>query len=130
MSSSRSAIGIAALWATLCVVLLAAGWLKPGALAPHQALADATLAAEPAQAQGATSAPTLPSAPAPEIPASEPGAAAEGGADPHADPATVTLRLRRTAWVAVVPLWPADALAWQRMEPSLRLNPGHAPPHA
>jgi hypothetical protein len=34
----------------------------------------------------------------------------------------------RTPWVAVVPLWPSDALQWQRLDPSLRLNRGHAPP--
>ncbi|WMJ68155.1 hypothetical protein [Stenotrophomonas sp. 24(2023)] len=35
-----------------------------------------------------------------------------------------------TRWVAHVAPWPADALRWHRLEPSLRLNPGHAPPAA
>lgn len=34
----------------------------------------------------------------------------------------------RAALVAHVPLWHSDALRWQRHDPSLRLNPGHAPP--
>lgn len=130
VSATRSALGVAALWATLCVVLLAAGWLS-GAhagvpLAP-QASALSVMALSPDNAAG-----PLPQAPAPcpEPPASEPSAATEGGTDPDTSAHGVTLRLRRTAWVAVVPLWPADALRWQRMEPSLRLNPGHAPPHA
>lgn len=130
MSATRSALGVAALWATLCVVLLAADWLSGARasvpLAPP-AVALSVLALAPVDAAA-----TLPQAPAPcpEPPASEQVAATEGGADPDTSAAGVTLRLRRTAWVAVVPLWPADALRWQRMEPSLRLNPGHAPPYA
>lgn len=31
-------------------------------------------------------------------------------------------------WIAQVALWPADALRRHPTEPSLRLNPGHAPP--
>lgn len=130
MSATRYALGVAALWATLCVVLLAAGWLS-GARASVPLANPATtlsmLALAPVDAAA-----TLPQAPAPcpEPPASEQAAATEGGADPDTSAAGVTLRLRRTAWVAVVPLWPADALLWQRMEPSLRLNPGHAPPYA
>ncbi|MCF7749666.1 hypothetical protein KQ945_02825 [Bacillus subtilis subsp. subtilis] len=130
MSVTRSAIGVAALWATLCVVLLAAGWLSAGrtgmvSASPLAAMTGLTIGANdngPSQTQ--------PPAPCPEAPASEPNAAAEGCADPEASAAGVRLRLRRTAWVATVPLWPADALRWQRMEPALRLNPGHAPPHA
>ncbi|MGB9101104.1 MAG: hypothetical protein WCC51_10780 [Stenotrophomonas indicatrix] len=34
----------------------------------------------------------------------------------------------RAALVAHIPLWHSDALRWQRHDPSLRLNPGHAPP--
>jgi hypothetical protein len=130
VSATRSALGVAALWATLCVVLLAAGWLSGARasvpLAPP-AVALSVLALAPVDAAA-----TLPQAPAPcpEPPASEQAAATEGGADPDTSAAGVTLRLRRAAWVAVVPLWPADALRWQRMEPSLRLNPGHAPPYA
>lgn len=130
MSATRSALGVAALWATLCVVLLAAGWLS-GARASvplvHPATTLSMLALAPVDAAA-----TLPQAPAPcpEPPASEQAAATEGGADPDTSAAGVTLRLRRAAWVAVMPLWPADALRWQRMEPSLRLNPGHAPPYA
>jgi hypothetical protein len=130
VSATRSALGVAALWATLCVVLLAAGWLSGArasvSLAPP-AVALSVLALAPVDAT--TTLPQTP-APCPEPPASEQAAATEGGADPDTSAAGVTLRLRRPAWVAVVPLWPADALRWQRMEPSLRLNPGHAPPHA
>ena len=32
------------------------------------------------------------------------------------------------ALVAHIPLWHSDALRWQLHDPSLRLNPGHAPP--
>ncbi len=130
MSATRSALGVAALWATLCVVLLAAGWLsgtRASVPLAHPATTLSMLALAPVDAAA-----TLPQAPAPcpEPPASELSAATEGGTDPDTSTHGVTLRLRRTPWVAVVPLWPADALRWQRMEPSLRLNPGHAPPHA
>lgn len=50
---------------------------------------------------------------------------------PDSEPATLldsATRCGRGPWVARVPLWRADALRWQRPEPSLRLNPGHAPP--
>lgn len=130
VSATRSAVGVAALWATLCVVLLAAGWLsdaRAGVPLAPQAAALPVMALSPADAPAAM--PQAP-APCPEPPASEPPSATEGGTDPDTSAHGMTLRLRRTAWVAVVPLWPADALRWQRMEPSLRLNPGHAPPHA
>lgn len=130
VSAIRSAIGVAALWATFCVVLLGAGWLSgartSGPLAPST-VALSVLALAPVDAAA-----TLPQAPSPcpEPLASEQAAATEGGADPDTSAEGVSLRLRRAPWVAVVPLWPADALRWQRMEPALRLNPGHAPPYA
>lgn len=130
MSSTRSAIGVAALWTTFCVVLLAAGWLKWGDAGVVRDGTVPALAQAEAASRSAGSIPTLPPAPCPEAPASEPGAAAESGADPESSSAAATLRLRRSAWIAVIPLWPADALRWQLMEPSLRLNPGHAPPTA
>lgn len=130
VSAIRYALGVAALWATLCVVLLAAGWLsgaRAGIPLVPQASALSAMALSPDNA--AVPLPQAP-APCPEPPASELSAATEGGTDPDTSTHGVPLRLRRTPWVAVVPLWPADALRWQRMEPSLRLNPGHAPPHA
>jgi hypothetical protein len=130
VSATRYALGVAALWATLCVVLLAAGWLsgaRAGIPLVPQASALSAMALSPDNA--AVPLPQAP-APCPEPPASELSAATEGGTDPDTSTHGVTLRLRRTPWVAVVPLSPADALRWQRMEPSLRLNPGHAPPHA
>lgn len=128
MSANRSALGLAALWATFCVVLLACGWLTGGGAgnagpAPAAAHTAGLLGADSARQASA------PSTPAPELPA-EPTLAAETGADPEPSPPAVLTQLRRTPWVAVVPLWPSDALRWQRLEPSLRLNPGHAPPHA
>lgn len=130
VSATRSALGVAALWATLCVVLLAAGWLSTGRAGSTSASPTAATTALAISASDAAHGPSQPSAPCPEAPASEPGPAAESSADPEPAAASVTARLRRTAWVAVVPLWPADALRWQRMEPALRLNPGHAPPYA
>jgi hypothetical protein len=123
----RSAIGVAALWATFCVVLLAAGWLSGGQTDARPGPASHALALL-ADAADSRSGPALP-APAPEAPAGEPSVL-EAGADPESSPDAVSPRLRRSAWVAVVPRWPAGALAWQRMEPALRLNPGHAPPRA
>lgn len=130
VSAIRYALGVAALWATLCVVLLAAGWLsgaRAGIPLVPQASALSAMALSPDNA--AVPLPQAP-APCPDPPASELSAATEGGTDPDTSTHGVPLRLRRTPGVAVVPLWPADALRWQRMEPSLRLNPGHAPPHA
>lgn len=131
MSTNRSALGIAALWATLCVVLLACGWLSAGSTGS----AGRSLAAGQAPAiadAGSTlwaTAPTAP-APVPELPFAEPSLTAETGPDPEACHPAVLPRLRRVPWVARVPLWRSDALRWQRLEPSLRLNPGHAPPYA
>jgi len=73
---------------------------------------------------------TAPAMPVPELPAAEPPSAAESGPDPELGHVGVPLRQRRTFWTTLVPLWPSDALRRQRLEPSLRLNPGHAPPHA
>lgn len=56
-------------------------------------------------------------APAPEPPLDGEGSTPCTGAAPP-----------RAALVAHVPLWHSDALRWQRHDPSLRLNPGHAPP--
>lgn len=129
MSATRSAIGVVALWATFCVVLLAAGWLGAGRSGTASTGTGPVLAL--LQATGADGDGRLksPPAPCPEAPVTD-TKAAEHGADPETSTAQPTLRLRRPAWVAVVPLWPADALRWQRMEPALRLNPGHAPPDA
>ncbi len=129
MSANRSALCIAALWATLCVVLLACGWLSAGATGsttfnPAAGHSPASLDAVSARQASA------PSAPAPELPGAEPSLTTEPGPDPEASHTAVLPRLRRTPWVAVVPLWRSDALRWQRLEPSLRLNPGHAPPYA
>jgi len=112
------------------VVLLRACWLsgaRAGIPLVPQASALSAMALSPDNA--AVPLPQAP-APCPDPPASELSAATEGGTDPDTSTHGVPLRLRRTPGVAVVPLWPADALRWQRMEPSLRLNPGHAPPHA
>ena len=130
VSLARSAIGVVALWATFCLVLLAAGWLNTGAtqgvqdgsgrIAPHvEVAAMATDAGQKA-----------PSLPCPDTPASENSAKSDKSGDPEPERAAAPLPLRRNAWVAPIPLWPADALRWQPMEPSLRLNPGHAPPTA
>lgn len=129
MSANRSALGIAGLWATFCVVLLACGWLSVGATGsstfnPAAGYSPASLDAVSARQASA------PSTPVPELPAAEPSLTAETGPDPEASHAAVLPRLRRAPWVAVVPLWRSDALRWQRLEPSLRLNPGHAPPYA
>lgn len=127
MSANRSALGLAALWATFCVVLLACGWLTAGGAGTAGPAAAAAHTAGLLSADSARQA-SAPSTPAPELPA-EPTLAAETGADPEPSAPAVLAQLRRTPWVAVVPLWPSDALRWQRLEPSLRLNPGHAPPH-
>ena len=129
MSAIPRTLGVFALWATLCVVLLACAW--PGAARnatgnASPGLIDVVSAPLHAASVGT---PSLPSPPAPELPAAEPPAidtASDAETAPHAAPS----RLLRRAWVAVVPLWPSDALRWQRLEPSLRLNPGHAPPQA
>lgn len=126
----RSAIGVAALWATFCVVLLAAGWLSHGVAGGIQGSPAGSLAQREASTPATDTELKQPSRPVPEAPASEPSAKSDKSADPESDSAAVALRLRRSDWVAVIPLWPADALRWQRMEPSLRLNPGHAPPTA
>lgn len=55
-------------------------------------------------------------------PAPEPPVDGEGGT-PCAGTAPP-----RAALVAHIPLWHSDALRWQLHDPSLRLNPGHAPP--
>ena len=133
MSANRSVLGIAALWATLCVVLLACGWLSAGGTG-NAARSTATGQTPAIADTGSTlrvTAPTAPApAPAPELPFAEPSLTAEIGPDPEAAHPAVLPRLRRAPWVALVPLWRADALRWQRLEPSLRLNPGHAPPCA
>ncbi|MER2178841.1 MAG: hypothetical protein ABS955_14390 [Stenotrophomonas maltophilia] len=131
MSANRSALGIAALWATLCVVLLACGWLSAGSTgnAGRSPAAGQAPATGDAGSTLRATAPTAP-APAPELPFAEPSLTAETGPDPEASHPAVLRRLRRAPWVALVPLWRADALRWQRLEPSLRLNPGHAPPYA
>lgn len=131
VSLARSTIGVLALWATLYVVLLAAGWLNtgatrgvqdgPGRLAPH---------VEAAAAMATDTGQKAPSLPCPDAPASENSAKSDKSADAEPERAAALLPLRRNAWVAVIPLWPADALRWQLMEPALRLNPGHAPPTA
>lgn len=129
MSANRSAFGSAALWATFCVVLLACGWLKAGCAA-GAGLALAAGDATAFQAADSARQASAPSAPAPELPGAEPSLKGETGPDPEASHAAVVARLQRAPWVAVVPLWRSDALRWQRLEPSLRLNPGHAPPYA
>ena len=129
MSATRSSLGVAALWATFCVVLLAAGWLSGGHAPMPAGPALTLLEATAGATDGGAGRPILPRAPCPEAPAADP-AAAETGADPEARAARMSQHLGRRAWVAAVPLWPADALRWQRLEPSLRLNPGHAPPYA
>lgn len=131
MSANRSALGIAALWATFCVVLLACGWLSAGASGStdvHPAGGHSSALLDAVSARQA-SAPSAPSAPA-ELPAAEPSLTVESGPDPEPGHHAALPRLRRAPWVAVVPLWSSDALRWQRLEPSLRLNPGHAPPYA
>lgn len=54
----------------------------------------------------------------------------ETGGDADSDSTAIRRASHRTPWIARVPLWRADALRWQRLEPALRLNPGHAPPYA
>ena len=128
MSANRSALGIAALWATFCVVLLACGWLTAdvtGSAGMTRAGAEASSSPGADRARQASA----PSTPAPELPA-EPSLMVEAGADPEPSQPATPPRMRRTPWVAAVPLWPSDALRRQRLEPSLRLNPGHAPPGA
>jgi hypothetical protein len=123
VSANRAIVGALALWATLCVVLLACA--SHGPARDTHALIGAQLHAAVA---GTLNLPPAP-APAPEMPASE-TAAADTSVDTEFASPLPGARLRRTAWVARVALWPADALRWQRLEPSLRLNPGHAPPSA
>lgn len=131
MSANRSVLGIAALWATFCVVLLACGWLSAGSSgnAGRSPATGQTPAIVDAGSTLRVTAPTAPT-PAPELPFAEPSLTAETGPDPEAGHPAVLPRLSRGPWVARVPLWRADALRWQRLEPSLRLNPGHAPPYA
>nr|WP_257018789.1 hypothetical protein [Stenotrophomonas sp. JAI102] len=114
------------MWATLCVVLLACRGLSgtPVGAEPGNAPAKTSLAWDLSPTA------TAPDTPLPELPAAEPLPAAESGPDPELSHVGMPLRQRRTAWTALVPLWPSDALRRQRLEPSLRLNPGHAPPHA
>jgi hypothetical protein len=125
---AERAFGVLALWATLCVALLACA--MPGVERP----AAVSIGGMHAQVEGlkrGVAHAGAPSAPAPDLPASDVPFSAETGADPEPQgPAGSIALLRRTAWVARVPLWPADALHWQRLEPALRLNPGHAPPLA
>jgi hypothetical protein len=123
VSANRAIVGALALWATLCVVLLAC--VSHGPARDTQTLIGAQLHAA---VVGTLNLPPAP-APAPEMPASE-AAAADTSVDTEFASPLPAARLRRTAWMARVPLWPADALRWQRLEPSLRLNPGHAPPYA
>jgi len=127
VSANRSALGIAALWATFCVVLLACGWLGAGTGNAGSLPAAGTA---PALLSTGSDEACAPTAPAPERPAAEPSLTAETGPDPEPSPPALPARAHRAPWVAVVPLWRSDALRWQRLEPSLRLNPGHAPPHA
>lgn len=130
MSANRCTVGVIALWAALCVVLLACA--LPGAHG-HPAASAAAASHESVGAlnlASADGAPGRPSAPAPEAPAADTPVAADTGSDPEPSTHGIRAALRRTPWVAMVPLWPADALRWQRLEPSLRLNPGHAPPYA
>lgn len=129
MSANRSALGIAALLATFCVVLLACGWLSTGG-AGNAGLTLTAGHATALQDAGSARQASAPSAPAPELPTAEPSLKGETGPDPESCHTTVVARLPRAPWVAVVPLWRADALRRQRLEPSLRLNPGHAPPYA
>ncbi len=130
VSLARSAIGVVALWATFCVVLLAAGWLSTGAAASVQDGPGRLSPQVEAAAMATHTGQKAPSLPCPDAPASENSAKSDKGADSEPGSAAAPLPLRRNAWVAVIPLWPADALRWQRMEPALRLNPGHAPPIA
>ncbi|WP_148045902.1 hypothetical protein [Stenotrophomonas rhizophila] len=112
-------------------MLLACGWLSAGSTG-NAARSTATGQTPAIADTGSTlrvTAPTAP-APAPELPFAEASLTAETGPDPEAAHPAVLPRLRRAPWVALVPLWRADALRWQRLEPSLRLNPGHAPPYA
>ncbi|WP_314101491.1 hypothetical protein [uncultured Stenotrophomonas sp.] len=129
MPSLPRVFGAFALWATLCVVLLACAW--PGS-ARTQASSDsqAQLIGTPAGQHAVdASVPGQPGTPVPETPsADKPGA--DATADAEAGGPIPAARPKRAAWVAAVPLWPADALRWQRLEPSLRLNPGHATPRA
>jgi hypothetical protein len=70
----------------------------------------------------------MPSTPCPDTAPGEGAAALETLTDAAPVPGALPAGSYRTPWVAVVPLWPSDALQWQRLDPSLRLNPGHAPP--
>lgn len=130
MSLARSAIGVVALWATFCVVLLAAGWLNTGATRGVQEGPGPLAQQVVAGAMATDTGQKAPSLPCPDAPASENSAKSDKSADAEPERAAALLPLRRNAWVAVIPLWPADALRWQPMEPALRLNPGHAPPTA
>ncbi|QGL96202.1 hypothetical protein ACS0OX_04965 [Stenotrophomonas pavanii] len=80
-----------------------------------------------AHADGLQQAMPLPAPPVDECPhhaapAPEPPLDGEGAA-----PCTA-LAPPRAVLVAHIPLWRSDALRWQRHDPALRLNPGHAPP--
>lgn len=129
MSAIPRTLGVLALWAALCVVLLACAW--PGAARNATGNASpgliVTVSAPPHAVSVGT--PSLPPAPAPEVPAAE-SPAIDTASDAETASHSAPSRLPRRAWVAVVPLWPSDALRWQRLEPALRLNPGHAPPQA
>lgn len=130
VSLTRSAIGVVALWATFCVVLLATGWLNTGATRGVQDGPGPLAQQVEAAAMATDTGQKAPSLPCPDAPASENSAKSDASADTEPGSAAALFPLRRNAWVAAIPLWPADALRWQRMEPSLRLNPGHAPPTA
>ncbi len=130
VSLARSAIGVVALWAAFCVVLLAAGWLNTGATRGVQDGPGPLAQQVESGAMATDTGQKAPSLPCPDAPASENCAKSDASADTEPGSAAALFPLRRNAWVAVIPLWPADALRWQRMEPSLRLNPGHAPPTA
>lgn len=121
MSANRVLFGAFALWATLCVVLLAcAGTGKARVSQPPTGAQFQALV---------TSGPGQPLAPSPDLPATE-TAAPDHATDTDSASAPASASSGRGAWVAKVPLWPSDALRWHRLEPSLRLNPGHAPPRA
>ncbi|QIO87297.1 hypothetical protein [Stenotrophomonas maltophilia] len=125
----RRRFGIAALWATLCVVLLGLAWPgdsgRPGAPGRPAAAVEAAGHSTLDLVSHAQPAP----APVPEgVHAARLGS--ETGGDAESDSTAIRRASHRTPWIARVPLWRADALRWQRLEPALRLNPGHAPPYA
>jgi hypothetical protein len=125
----RPSFGIAALWATLCVVLLGLAWLgdsgRPGALGSPAAAFEAPCHSALSVLSHVPPAP----APGPEA-VHAASLSSETGGDAESDSSATRRASHRAPWIARVPLWRADALRWQRLEPALRLNPGHAPPYA